>query len=211
MTPQHNRPPLRNQWPFTASLPHPHPRPALHVHAHDDPQRGRVESYIHERYHHRFGARVKHWMPNLVSLQVDGEILAAAGFRSAQEPLYLERYLHAPIEQYLRHVEMPVARGLIVETGQFAASRPGAGRLLVPHLAQHLHRQGFEWAVSTLTAELHHLFSRMGLKHHPLAAAQAALLDAADQQDWGTYYQHDPQVFAGKLSLILARFQEVRS
>lgn len=183
-------------------------RPVLHLHPEGDPARARVEAYIHDRYQQRFGARLKHWMPSLVSLRIGEEILAAAGYRDAREPLFLERYLAAPIEHYLGERGLPVARAHIVETGQFAAARPGAGRLLVPLLAQHLHHRGFEWAVGTLTQELHHLFSRMGLAHQPLATATAGGLSAADRKDWGTYYDHEPQVFAGRLDTILAHIPE---
>ncbi|RSB96835.1 thermostable hemolysin [Bordetella bronchiseptica] len=209
MMPQRKPSSTQAGWPATAHLAR--ARPKLYVHAYDDAQRGGVEAYIYDRYRQRFGARVRHWMPHLVSLQLDGQILAAAGFRCAQEPLFLERYLAAPIEQYLRDRDLPVTRRHIVETGQFASGRPGGGRLLVPHLARHLHQQGFEWAVGTLTSELHHLFSRMGLAHLPLAAAQASDLDEVERKDWGNYYQHDPRVFAGRLGLIIARFQDAQA
>ncbi|MYN13144.1 thermostable hemolysin [Pusillimonas sp. TS35] len=179
---------------------------ALHIHQPDDPLRPLVESYIRQRYHQRFGACLKEWMPTLVSVQANGEILAAAGYRGGSDPLFLERYLSAPIEHYLRDSGTPVARHLIVEAGQFAAVQPGAGRLLVPLLAQHLRQQGFDWAVSTLTSELHHLFLRMGLAHQPLSAATMERLGEHERGDWGTYYAHAPQVFAGRLSAILARF-----
>ena len=180
----------------------------LHIHPVDDPMRGRVESYIHQRYQQRFGATLKEWLPTLVSVQENGEILAAAGYRSADDPLFLERYLAAPIEQYLRDQNAPVARRLIVEAGQFAAARPGGGRVLVPLLARHLHQQGFDWAVSTLTSELHHLFARMGLAHQPISAATSDHLNEQERDDWGDYYAHAPHVFAGRLHTILEHFPE---
>ncbi|MDT4808771.1 thermostable hemolysin [Achromobacter agilis] len=173
--------------------------------------RARIESYIHQRYQQRFGATLKEWLPTLVSVQKDGEILAAAGYRSADDPLFLERYLAAPIEQYLSDQGARVARRLIVEAGQFAAARPGGGRLLVPLLAQHLQGEGFDWAVSTLTIELHHLFSRMGLAHQPISAATSSHLNEQERMDWGSYYEHAPTVFAGRLSVILDRLPETRS
>jgi len=180
----------------------------LHIHPVDDPMRGRVESYIHQRYQQRFGATLKEWLPTLVSVQENGEILAAAGYRSADDPLFLERYLAAPIEQYLRDQNAPVARRLIVEAGQFAAARPGGGRVLVPLLARHLHQQGFDWAVSTLTSELHHLFARMGLAHQAISAATSDHLNEQERRDWGDYYAHAPHVFAGRLHTILEHFPE---
>lgn len=190
-----------------AAQPRPVPR-TLHIHPVGDPMRGRVETYIHQRYQQRFGATLKDWLPTLVSVQEDGEILAAAGYRGADDPLFLERYLAAPIEQYLRDQDAPVARRLIVEAGQFASARPGGGRLLVPLLARHLHQQGFDWAVSTLTSELHHLFARMGLAHQPISAATSDHLNEQERGDWGDYYAHAPHVFAGRLHAILEHFPE---
>lgn len=195
--------------PRTAIATQPHTLPAtLHIHQMDDPLRARIQSYIHQRYQHRFGATLTEWLPTLVSVQKNGEILAAAGYRGAEDPLFLERYLAAPIEQYLRDQDAPVARSRIVEAGQFAALRPGAGRLLVPLLARHLHEQGFDWAVSTLTSELHHLFARMGLAHQPISAATPDHLSERERKDWGNYYAHDPRVFAGRLPAILERLSE---
>lgn len=183
-------------------------QPLLQVHPEHDPVRHQVESYIAQRYRQRYGAQLKEWLPVLVSLQADGQILAAAGYRPASQALFLERYLSAPVEKYIRRDGVPVSRGRIVEVGHFAAMRPGAGRRLVPLLADHLHRQGYEWAVSTLTAELHHLFARMGLAHRSLGIASAARLDETERQDWGDYYAHGPEVFAGHLRTILQRFGE---
>ncbi|ANN69651.1 thermostable hemolysin [Bordetella bronchialis] len=183
-------------------------RAALHLHHRDDPLRERVESYISRRYRQRYGAHLREFLPVLVTLQADGEILAAAGYRSARAPLFLERYLAVPVEQYILERGAPVGRHLIVEVGHFAAMRAGAGRLLVPMLANHLEAQGYEWAVSTLTAELHHLFARMGLAHRSLSLATPAHLTERERADWGDYYAHGPQVFAGHLGTILSRFRE---
>lgn len=165
-----------------------------------------VESYIRQCYQHRFDAHLKEWLPTLVSLQSDGEILAVAGYRDGNHRLFLEQYLAAPVEQYLCDEGTPVARSLIVEAGQFAAAHPGAGRLLVPLLARHLREQGYCWAVSTLTTELHHLFSRMGLAHQPIAVATSDRLDPHERKDWGSYYTHSPRVYAASLTAILACF-----
>ncbi|WP_233214070.1 thermostable hemolysin [Pollutimonas nitritireducens] len=185
------------------------PQPlSLHIHQPGDPMRPLVESYIQQRYQQRFGAHLKEWLPTLVSMQANGEILAAAGYRVANDPLFLERYLAAPIEHYVHNQDAPVARNVIVEVGQFAAARPGAGRLLVPLLVRHLRQQGFNWAVSTLTSELHHLLARMGIVHQPLSEATAEYLSEQECKDWGSYYAHAPHVFAGRLDTILDHFPE---
>lgn len=181
---------------------------ALHIHPPGDALRSFVESFIQKRYQERFGAQLTEWLPTLVSVQCNGAVVAAAGYRDGRNPLFLERYLVAPIEHYLSDRGVPVARSVIVEAGQFAADCPGAGRLLVPLLAWHLRQQGFVWAVSTLTSELHHLFTRMGLAHQALADAAADRLSAKQRQGWGSYYAHSPKVFAAALSDILERTPE---
>ena len=69
--------------------------------------------------------------PQLVALHDDdGGIVAAAGYRSAADgPLFLERYLAAPVEALLGAAGRPSpGRGRIVEVGHLAGGRSGAGR-----------------------------------------------------------------------------------
>eukprot|EP01035_Chromulina_nebulosa_P042210 gene42210-57152_t len=79
--------------------------PALAIHITGDPRRAEVERYIARVYAHRYGAQVRQFAPTLVTLQRHGEIVAAAGYRAAAAgPLFLERYLGAPIDHLLhRH------------------------------------------------------------------------------------------------------------
>ena len=65
------------------------------VHRAGDESRPAVEAFIADVYRARYGAAVRAFAPTLVSLRdVDGEIVAAAGYRSAAEGvLFLERYL----------------------------------------------------------------------------------------------------------------------
>lgn len=179
----------------------------LCIHGPEDAGRAAIEDYIQARYLQRFGARIVDWLPTLVSLKAHGEIVAAAGYRSAANPLYLERYLPQPIQTYLAAGESPSpGRSQIVETGQFASDR-SAGRLLVPMLAQHLSSNGFLWAVSTVTSELAHLFERMGLTPLVLGAADPACLTAAEREAWGTYYAHTPHVVAERLSRVVRQLR----
>jgi len=177
----------------------------------DDADRAEVESFIHEVYARRYGARVLQFAPVLAFLRDATGIVAAAGYRSAEHsPLFLERYLDAPVEALLgRNQGVAPARQDIVEVGHLAASRAGEGRRLIFMLGEHLARQEFQWVVSTLTQELRHLFLRIGVTPLTLGAAHpAALGDEAAQ--WGTYYDHTPLVLAGHLPQALRRLS-VRS
>lgn len=172
------------------------------------PQRAAIERFVATVYRARFGARVRGWAPTLVGLTLDGHLVAAAGYRCASEPLYLERYLAEPIEAAIRaRTGVEVERAALVEIGHFAATRHGEGRRLMTRLARHLHATGTRWAATTATRELRHLYERLGLTAWRLADATR---DAAgsDATDWGTYYDHEPAVVAGPIARNLVSLEQ---
>lgn len=178
--------------------------PALAVHAGGDPRRAEVEAFIQRVYAQRYGARVLHFAPVLVSLREGGTIVAAAGYRAAgQEPLFLERYLPQPVEAMLApHAGNTPPRDGIVEVGHLAAAQAGEGRRLILLLGPHLAAEGFQWVVSTLTQELRSLFVRIGVVPLTLGAADPSVL-GGDAAHWGSYYDHRPVVLAGNLQQAL--------
>ncbi|WP_227494026.1 thermostable hemolysin [Ramlibacter pallidus] len=169
-----------------------------------DPGRPAVEAFIRDVYRRRHGARVRSFMPVLVSLRDASGIVAAAGYRSAgASPLFLERYLGAPVETLLAGARGTAPdRGSIVEVGHLASARHGEGRRLIMALGPHLARQRFQWVVSTVTQELRSLFLRIGVTPLTLGAADPAAL-GDEAADWGSYYAHAPLVLAGHLPLAL--------
>lgn len=176
----------------------------LVLHGPADPRRAEVEALIRCVFADRFGARLTDFAPTLVSLQSGGRILAAAGYRCAADgPLFLERYLSAPVQQVLAQAGEMVPRSQVVEVGHFAAARAGAGLALTVLLGQHLREAGFGWVASTVTRELHRLFVRAGVRPRLLGAADPAALGAA-AGEWGSYYAHAPLVLAGELPQALA-------
>jgi hypothetical protein len=181
------------------------PRPAvrLQIHSAASPGREQVERFVAAVYQRRFGAVVRQFAPVLVSLHDEqGERVAAAGYRAARlGPLFLERYLSAPVQALLPAAP---AREGIVEVGHLAAVRAGEGRRLIRLLGPHLSSQGFEWAVSTLTQELRNLLVRMGVTPLALGVADPALLGEQAAQ-WGRYYEHKPLVLAGRLDAATQR------
>lgn len=193
---------------FRPRLPQPRPAPhRLDLHPAQTRLRPVVERFIGGVYADRYDAQVPSFMPQLVSRSsADGELLAAAGYRSAAEPLFLERYLDVPVDQLIAQhgggLLPPRAR--IVEVGHLAARRAGHGRALILQLASYLNEQRVEWVVSTLTEELRHLFERMGVQPLELGRADPTRLGAGAQA-WGRYYAHRPMVLAGHLPTVLER------
>jgi hypothetical protein len=200
--------PVPAPWPpesFVPFAPVAHaPDGQFRLHRRRDAARAETEEFIARVYRQHFAARLVHFMPVLVSRHIDGRACAAAGYRSAVEPLFLERYLPRPIEKTLAAIiGRPVAREEIVEVGQFASQCAGEGRRLMPALARHLADAGFRWAVITATAELRRLFRHQGLSALPLGDAQRRCV-GEEARLWGSYYRHSPKVLAGDLLANLA-------
>jgi len=180
-------------------------RPRICTHLPGSPARAQVEQFIHSIYRERYGADVQQFSPTLVSLHnAQGDIVSAAGLRAAsQEPLFLERYLDAPVQTRLAKLGYAVPRRTqIVEVGHLASNQAGSGKSLILQLAPILAAQGFQWVVCTLTEELRHLFLRLGLAPLALGVADPELLGTA-ASGWGSYYDHHPVVLAGQLDLAL--------
>lgn len=182
------------------------PTRRLTAHLPDSPRRREVEDFIRRVYARRYGAAVQQFAPVLVSLDDDHGLAAAAGYRRADEaPLFLERYLQVPVESALQQHGLAAARrAAIVEVGHLAAERAGEGRRLIFLLAPHLAGHGFQWVVGTLTEELRHLFSRIGVAPVTLGTADPSVL-GAEAAHWGSYYDHRPLVLAGHLMQALHR------
>ena len=176
----------------------PHLEPVHRSH----PARGIFEAFIAARFGRAYGARVTHFLPHLLGVR-DGldRWQAAAGYApAAAQRLFLEQYLDRPIERVIAAaVGRTVARASIVEVGNLAAISAGMARALVPQLARHLHRLGYRWVAFTATRALRNTFQRLGLNPLPLVRADPARL-ADGGASWGTYYDQDPVVMAGKVS-----------
>lgn len=188
------------------------PPPELTLHSIGDPRRREVETFIGEVYARRYGAKVPHFAPVLAGLREGGELLAAAGYRSAaQEALFLECYLPAPVEAMIAaHSDTPLSRASIVELGHLAANRGGEGRRLIQLLAPRLAAEGFDWVVGTVTQELRPMLVRLGIAPLTLGAADPAAL-GDDAAHWGSYYDHHPVVLATHLKRALRHYMARRA
>lgn len=176
----------------------------LTTHDETNTERPEVEAFIQAVYAKHFGAAVTSFAPVLVSLRDNSGIVAAAGYRPASlGPLFLERYLSSPVEQVLGGpFEQHTIRNATVEVGHLSSNKAGAGKRLILMLGPHLAREGFRWVVTTATAELRHIFSRIGLTPLALGVATPEAL-GADADQWGSYYDHSPVVVGGFLPQAL--------
>nr|WP_294840462.1 thermostable hemolysin [uncultured Methylotenera sp.] len=165
----------------------------------DAPDRREVEQFIHDVFAHIYGANVQHFMPHLVSLRGENnQLVAAFGMRKADaEPLFLERYLDAPIETVLSdHFNRAITRQQITEIGNLAVSNPRNAGVLIAHVIQHSLDNNVEWCVATAHHSLQNGLIKGGRDVYALQNADKSRLTPAEQATWGRYYDHSPQVVA---------------
>lgn len=164
------------------------------------PLRHTLEAFIRQRFADEHQARIRHFLPCLLGLLDEhGVVQGAVGLRPARQPLFLERYLDAPLEgEIARRHARQVPRDAIVEVGNLAATGAASARLLIVALTDLLISEGFQWVAFTGTRELLNSFQRLGLAPLPLGEADPARL-GAEREDWGSYYASRPQVMVGEI------------
>lgn len=167
----------------------------------DEPQRAALESFIQQRFLEAHGAEVRQFMPELWGLRgPDGELCAAAGVRlAAEQRLFLEQYLDAPIEQLVgERSGLQPDRQQIVEVGNLAACSLGSARLSIITVTWLLAVRGLQWVTFTGNTALVNSFRRLGLRPVTLCAADPQRL-GEQRHEWGRYYDTQPSVHIGDI------------
>ncbi|MDD2916139.1 MAG: thermostable hemolysin [Gallionella sp.] len=165
----------------------------------DAPDRAELEQFIGNIFHQAYGAEITHFMPYLMSLRdMDEQLIAVCGLRSASiEAPFLERYLDRPIEAVLsKHAGLSVKRGDIIEVGNFSVAEMGMSRYLITAINDQLYATSKQWAVFTAVPVLRNAFIKLNMKLEILCDANKDKLTAEEQAEWGSYYEHKPQVMA---------------
>jgi hypothetical protein len=166
-------------------------------------ERDAVEDFIIDVYSKTYGAKIGVHYPVLMSVQDEaGKILAALGFRNAgKENLFLEQYLVHPVEHIL-----DTPRNSITEIGNLASAGGGASLFLFAALSAYLHDKKQSHAVVTGTKYIENRLRMLGLTPTQLAKADPSLL-LKRGENWGSYYETDPYVMAGKVDRGYERLQ----
>jgi hypothetical protein len=125
---------------------------------------------------------------------------AVIGHRTAAEgPLFLERYLDAPIEiEASRRLDREIDRTQIVELGCLASQSHAALLALWNKVASEI-GASHPVAVATLTAPLRMALRRIGVELWEIAPATKDRLGVEGDR-WGSYYASDPVVCAGLIA-----------
>jgi len=165
----------------------------------NEPGRAQLEQFIRTVFRNVYGANVTHFMPQLLSLHdQDSRVLAVCGLRQASTgSLFLEAYLDQPVEAALsERIGIEVARGDIVEIGNLAVAELGMARRLLLEVIDHLHATDTQWAVFTAIPALRNSLGKLNVQLEVLCDANIDNLAATERSDWGSYYEHQPQVMA---------------
>lgn len=170
-----------------------------HIAENHHPERPALEAFIQQMFHKVHGANITHFMPKLLSLRdSENTLRAVCGLRHAEdEPLFLEHYLDAPIEQVLSaQVGHHVARDEILEIGNLAVLEPACIRSLLASVSVYLHGTDTKWAVFTGITTLRNALRKLHMPVQTLGEAALTRLPEADQAHWGSYYDQHPQIMA---------------
>lgn len=164
----------------------------------DSPGRRTIEACIARKFDDAYNAHLSEFLPELLSLSMEGQPSAVVGLRpAAKHGLFLENYLDNPVEQSIsRAFRTPVDRNEIIEIGNLAAAVPGATYALFAILARVLHTAGFRWVVCTATVQVEAMLDRMQFPSKTICYADPTRL-GEHAGDWGDYYASRPQVITG--------------
>ena len=179
------------------------PAPALCVAAVEAgaPERAELEAFVCDAFRRGHDATVSSFMPTLLSFRdASGALRGVIGLRGAEpRPLYLEQYLEQPIEAAIGAATgQPVQRRQVVEVGNLAGSNCRAAMRMVASLPGYLLSRDYQWIVFTATSTVRGILQGFGAPLVELARADGSRV-ASGQDQWGSYYQKDPRVFAGHL------------
>ena len=162
----------------------------------DCPGRAQVQAHIQKIYLDAYGASVTEFAPLLVATRnASGDILCAAGIRTAADGFFSDTYLQGDFATALSaRTGQTIAPTNIMEVVSLATATPFPVLAMLDAMIDWGRARGMSWGVFTATARLRRLLERTGLSYTRLCPADPAHID--DPQPWGRYYQTDPWVCA---------------
>lgn len=159
-----------------------------------------VADFIKGGFLKKFGAEIGIRMPHLISIKSE-QGQAALGIRRATEKLFVEHYLTMPIERYAQQHLGKGERSSIVEIGHLYSAHRALTLPLFMSLARCLIFAKQDVLVFCATDKVISLLSNLGIRLVKLGKADQAKLPASSD-NWGSYYETNPQVVMADLTQI---------
>lgn len=160
------------------------------------PGRQDAQDHIKGVYSSAYGADVAEFAPMLVvAKRADGEILCAAGIRTAQDGFFSDAYLAADFSTALHQTTgLVVPSCEIMEVVSLASITPFPVLPMLDKMVEWGRENAMTCGVFTATKSLRRLLSRTTLTYAELASADISKV--SNPQSWGSYYETDPRVCA---------------
>lgn len=167
-----------------------------------DLQRSSIEQFIASGFAKAYQADVQSFMPNLLGVSRSGEWQAVLGLRSAADnSLFIEQYLSAPVEQVLGQHGMDAKRSQLIEIGHlYAINRQSLLQLFVL-MVYALDQLNYRYLLCAATTQVRSILSRHGIELTELGEAKAEAL-GEDAASWGSYYETSPKVCLMDLAAV---------
>ena len=161
-----------------------------------DPGRPEIEAFIRRVYALRHNAQVDTFPSNLIAVRdVHGDVICAAGLRTAEDGFFSESYLDAPVERILsRLVDKDVDRNEILEISTLVSLAPAKLPRFLARLIAFGEEHRFSWSFFTATRRLRRVVEKVGLA--PIYLADADRTRIENSERWGSYYALEPRVYA---------------
>lgn len=162
----------------------------------DGPERVAVQNHIKMVYKAVYGADITEFAPLLVvAKRDDGEILCAAGIRTAKDGFFSDEYLKADFPTILHDVaDLDVPLVQIMEVVSLAATTPFPVMPMLDAMLNWGRENGMTCGVFTATTPLRRLLRRTALSYVELASADPEMISSTTF--WGSYYDTNPKVCA---------------
>lgn len=160
------------------------------------PGRQEAQSHIRAVYKRVYGAEVADFAPLLVVAErADGEILCAAGIRTARDGFFSDTYLSADFSTELKQATgLTVPASHIMEVVSLASRTPFPVLPMLDKMIAWGRENGMTCGVFTATKPLRRLLDRTGLAYVELARADISKVP--NPASWGSYYSTNPMVCA---------------
>ena len=163
-----------------------------------DPRRLEAEHFICERYWFSFNACITQLPENILAVYQNDLLVAACGVQLAEQRiLFSEQYMTQPLGNYSILGKRMPSRQEVAEVGSMAT----LGRRYLPDLVEAivlaLRDLRRTVVLFTATRGLAHFLERRGIVLQKLALAERGKLQVDTNTEWGSYYAHQPSVFAG--------------
>ncbi|MBT5000660.1 MAG: hypothetical protein HOJ68_07985 [Bacteroidetes bacterium] len=162
----------------------------------DCPGRQEAQDHIRGVYRRVYGANIDEFAPLLVvAKRIDGEILCAAGIRTAEDGFFSDAYLPSDFSSALQQVagiSVPISE--IMEVVSLASTTPFPVLPMLDKMIEWGRQNAMTCGVFTATKPLRRLLNRTSLNYVELASANVT--QVPNPKAWGSYYDTDPKVCA---------------